>query len=835
MGSKRFIIVLIAAIFAADAPHSQGEEKANPNAASKTCWSYQPIKSPSVPTVKDSGWARTDIDRFILASLESHKLRPVPDAESDVLVRRLYFDLIGLPPTPEQIDAYCKDVRPDRYQRLVDQLLAAPQFGERWARHWLDVARFGESLTLRGFILKDAWRYRDFVIESFNSDVPYDRFMQEQIAGDLMPAKDWQQRRRQLTATSFLMLGNHNLEEQDKKQLEMDVVDEQIGAISSAFLAQTITCARCHDHKFDPISQRDYYALAGILHSSQSLEHSNVSKWIEVPLPMDPKRQEQVEQHERQVAELSQQIQEAKSAIARAKGSKILAVADLPGMVLDDDKAKQVGTWKKSKSVPNYIGDGYLTDNGDRTEAKTLTFTPEIKETAKFDVRLAYTSSSNRATNIAITVFSADGEKMLTVDEREKPPIDGHFVSLGQYTFDTSGQDFVLISNQGANGHVTVDALQFLPADQALPASSHANEDDDSKKAGQVLVSPSEIKQWEAKLKKLTEAGPFRDAVESVRESKEIADAAINIRGSVHSLGDIVPRGFPKAMTCFAAPSISANESGRLELAQWLADPRNPLPARVMANRIWHWIFGAGIVRTPDNFGTTGEPPVNPRLLDYLATKFVAGGWSIKSLVREIVLSHTYQRSSQSDGNGSASDPENRLQWRANRRRLDAECLRDAILSISGQMNPQAGGPAFSSKLKSDFGFKQTDLRRSVYLPVFRNSPPAIIEAFDRADPSVCMGRRNVSTVAPQSLFMLNDPFIIEQSRQAAERLLADPSCTDDASRLQRAYRLTVGRPPTAGEQRIIDDYLRGSTDAKETWAQVMHALFASMDFRYED
>jgi hypothetical protein len=763
-------------------------------------------------------------------------LRPVADAQPAVLLRRVYFDLIGLPPTPRQIDAFVSNPSPDRYQRVVDQLLASPQFGERWGRHWLDVARFGESLTLRGFILKDAWRYRDYVIDSFNQDRPFNRFMEEQVAGDLLPSTSLEQRRRQLIGTAFLMMGNNNLEEQDKKQLEMDVVDEQIGTISTAFLAQTIGCARCHDHKFDPISTRDYYALAGILHSTQSLEHSNVSKWLEIPLPMEPAREEVVQRHEAEIAALQTKIAEAKAALPKsAGGGTILAIAALPGIVLDDTQAKRVGMWKESTSVRAYIGDGYLTDDGDKNETKTLTFQPEIPDTTRYDVRFAYTTGRNRATNVQITVFSADGEKVVTVDERQEPPSEGHFVSLGHYTFDKGSQGFVLVTNQGADGHVTADAVQFVAADSVAATPASLTKVSPSTQTKGPHSTPQAVKKLEAELKKLVAAGPARDTIISVRESKEIADTRVHIRGSVHSLGEPVRRGFPQVMTVSDTVTIPGDESGRLELARWLADPQNPLPARVMANRVWHWLFGSGIVRTTDNFGTTGELPSNPQLLDYLAARFIQDGWSVKSLIRQVVLSHAYQLSTDADPGALAIDPENRLTWRANRRRLEAECMRDTMLSVSGQMDPQAGGQTYTPKLASDFTYKQTEMRRSVYLPVFRNALPDFFEAFDFADPSVSTGRRNVSTVAPQSLFMLNNPFVIDQARHAAERLLADKDCADDPARLQCAYRMTLGRPPTGQERRIAMEFLKGSADPQDAWARVMHALFASMDFRYEN
>jgi hypothetical protein len=811
--------------------------------AGRKFWAYQPIRNSAVPVVKDAAWPRGDIDRFILAKLEAKALRPVADAEPTALLRRLYFDLIGLPPTPEQIDAFVSDPSPARYERVVDELLTSPQFGERWGRHWLDVARFAESLTLRGFVLKDAWRYRDYVIETFNHDRPFDKFMQEQVAGDLLPAASIEEGRRQLTGSAFLALGNTNLEEQDKKQLEMDVVDEQLDTLGRAFLAQTIGCARCHDHKFDPIPTKDYYALAGILHSTQTLEHSNVSKWLEMPLPTDPAREATLKKREAAIAELQAKVKEAKAAVAKANKAKpgkksnevSTAIADLAGIVVDDAQAKRIGTWKESTSVKPYIGDGYLFDDGDRKESKTLTFLFEVPEAGRYEVRFAYTPAPRRATNAPVTVFSADGEKTITVNEREAPAIEGHFVSLGQYAFEKNGQSFVIVSTQDVDGTVIADAVQFIPvnATGATAVTPPAVAD-----AGSKNDAPAQrVKQLEAELKVLTEAGPQRETIISVREAKEIGDTRVHIRGNVHTLSDPAPRGFLRVIAMPHPPAIPEKQSGRRELGEWLASPENPLPARVMANRVWHWLTGAGIVRTTDNFGTTGELPSHPELLDHLASRFIADGWSLKTLVRQVVLSHAYQLSTANDANGLRVDPENRLMWRMNRRRLDAECIRDAMLAVDGQLKEEGGGATFKAGMTSDFSYKQADNRRSVYLPVFRNSLPEVFEAFDFADPSVGTGRRNVSTVAPQALFMMNHPWVAEQARAAATRLLAEKQWTDDRARLARAYRLTLGRAATPAEERAGLAFVKDSAaePAVEAWAQVFHALFASMDFRYVD
>ena len=809
--------------------------------AGRKFWSYQPIADVAVPTVKNTRWPKNAIDQFVLASLESKGIAPVADADAATLCRRLYFDLIGLPPTPEQLQTFTSDKSADRYENLVDALLSSPAFGERFGRHWLDIARFGESLTLRGFVLKDAWRYRDYVIDAFNQDMPFDQFMREQIAGDLLPAATDVDRRRQVIATAFLAVGNTNLEEQDKKQLEMDVVDDQIDTLGRAFLAQTIGCARCHDHKFDPIATADYYALAGILHSTTTLEHSNVSKWLEMPLPVPADQEQKLASHAAVIAVLEGRIKQLKSQQTKTNKAAGLAVdlESLPGIVIDDQQAKRVGDWKVSKAVRPFIGDGYLTDAGDRQEIKTLTFAPEIPANARYEVRFAYTEGNNRASNVPVTVFSADGEKTILIDETVEPPIDGHFISLGQYTFEKNGQSFVIISNEKVNGHVIADAVQFLPLDGPGIAAGAAPVT--TKPATQVAqpdlkatAKSEELKQLEAELKKLVESGPKRDTVISIRESKEIANARIHIRGSVYTLGVETPRGFLSVIPVSNVRKIPVSESGRRELGQWLSSPENPLPARVAVNRMWHWLTGSGIVRTTDNFGTTGEAPSHPELLDYLAKTFVENKWSVKSLVRQIVLSHTYRLSTTSMATQAQADPENRLFWRMNRRRLDAECLRDSMLAVSGQLSLAHGGITYKPELKSDYGFKQADNRRSVYLPAFRNALPEMFEAFDFADPSMGTGRRNTSTVAPQALFMMNHPFVSEQSAFAANLLLADKNLVDDDSKVIRAYQLVTGRIPTVGEKKVAMNFLSHSTSDRSTaWTQLFHALFASVDFRY--
>jgi hypothetical protein len=809
-------------------------------------WSYQPVKTPAVPAVKNENWPAGDIDRFILAALEANNLKPAAPADRAVLCRRVYYDLVGLPPTPEQVDAFVNDTSADAYERLVDGLLASPHFGERWGRHWLDVVRFAESITLRGTIYREAWRYRDYVVDTFNQGRPFDRFLVEQIAGDLLPGDSLAERRRNVIATTYLVLGNNNLEEQDKAQLRMDVVDEQLDTLGKGLLGQTIGCARCHDHKFDPIPTADYYALAGILRSTKTLEHANVSAWLDLPLPLPDEEELVYARHEKLVAELTARIKTEKNAIAKAKlktatpeKPAVIATTDLPGIVVDDAQAKKVGEWKDSTYSGHYIGAGYIHDINEGKGSKSLTFLAELPAPGKYEVRLAYSHGTSRSDKVPVTVFSADGEKTIHVDEQAAPPIEGRFVSLGQYRFEKNGQAFVIISNEETKGHVTADVVQFIPVDQLAarepsdgekPEQSKKNKADSDRQA-------DELKQLEAELKRLTADGPKRPMVHSIREESDIGDTQIHIRGTVHNLGATVPRGFLQvASTGSAAPAISDKESGRRELGEWIARADNPLTARVFVNRVWHWLFGAGIVRTTDNFGTTGELPSHPELLDHLASQFVQHNWSVKSLVRQIVLSQAYRQSSAGDPQAQKADPENRLLWKVNRRRMDAESLRDTLLSVSGTLDLTVGGPTIKPGTAADYGYQHAGTRRSLYQPVFRNALPEIFDIFDFADPSMVVGHRNVSTVAPQALFFMNNALVLEQARLSAKRLLAE-NHPDNAARLTRAYRWSLGREPTPRESAVALEYLQTTTadNPEPAWSRLFQALFATMDFRYID
>ena len=854
--------------------------------AGKKFWAFRPVAKQVAPSVKDPAWPQCDIDRFVAAKLDEKGLRPAPDADRAVWLRRVTFDLIGLPPTPAEIDEFVLDTSADAYEKVVDRLLASPHFGERWGRHWLDVARFAESSGGgRSMVFKEAWRYRDYVVDSFNKDKPLDRFIVEQIAGDLLPHKDDEEERDHLVATSYLVLGANNYEEQDKKVLEMDVADEQIEAIGKGMLAMTIGCARCHDHKFDPIPTADYYAMAGIFRSTNVLIHENVSRWIERPLPMSPELEKTVAKHDAEVAALKSKIDAAKAEVKKLSGSTsasktgIVAAKDLDGIVVDDAQAKRVGKWTISKHYKRFVGEGYATDDGDGKGDKTLTFQPEFKKAGVYDVRLAYISANDRADSVPVSLLTVDGEIDVKVDMRKTPPIDGRFVSLGKYRFDPTNQWFVMVSNEGTKGFVTVDCLQLVLVDDktgvatsdaktgasAKPLDPKAAAADTAMKKANAAVE-----ELEKQMKTLVAGGPARPMTMAVDDAEKIEDCKICIRGNVHNRGQAVPRGVLQVATHGTWNKVPEDQSGRLQLAEWVASSSNPLTSRVYVNRVWHYLFGAGIVRTVDNFGTTGEAPSHPELLDYLASEFTAANWSTKRLVRSIVLSHIYRTSSftaspEALKKAKAVDPDNRLLAHLNRRRLDAEAIRDTILVVSGQLDRKLGGIAVEDPnvlkgvgtvMPTEYGFIFADTRRSIYTPAFRNRTLELFEAFDFADPNSVTGKRNISTVAPQALYLLNSPFVMEQAEAAAARSLTEHPTLDDEQRIEAAFRDALGRKPTDGELQTAvaavkklsavaatkpatvsrDDANRPKVDPRlAAWEQVYQALFGCVDFRYID
>ncbi len=679
-------------------------------------WAFQPVQQPSIPSVRDNAWPRSDIDRFILARIEKDKLTPVGDADRQTLLRRVTFDLIGLPPTLEEIKAFVNDPSPTpkAFEKVIDRLLASRQFGERWGRHWLDTVRYAESIgRTRNYPFPHAWRYRDYVIDSFNKDKPFNRFVREQLAGDLMPAETESQREEQLIATGYLALGSHDLNERDGAVFTMDVVDEQINVVGRSMMALTLGCARCHDHKFDPVPTADYYALAGIFKSTQMLN-------------------------------------------------------------------------------------GYRNRGG----------------------------GGNKGYGNKSMLHSVGG-----MSDEEAAAVRQHQAQLQA------------VNRQLAKLNRDIKGLRSKAKDKSITAAERRQAQQASRKM------QGEIKKLQRKRTQFDD-GPTGALAMGVRESPQPADARINIKGDAHDLGPAVPRGYVRVVHWTDDARIKSDGSGRAELADWMTAERNPLTARVWVNRVWHHLFGRGIVRTVDNFGEMGARPSHPELLDHLASRFVADGWSTKQLIRAIVLSRTYQLGNDHHAGNYEIDPDNVTLWRASRRRLEAEAIRDAMLRVSGnlKLEPRAGSPVAKAK-NGELGrggysseAVLNDPYRSVYAPIVRQFVPDMFTTFDFAEPSETKGARDVTTVAPQALFMMNSPFVISQSKAAAGKLVA--STKDDRQRVERAYQTALGRTPTEAEAKRILAFIAGATSAaqdkkrgdsvqQQAWADVYHALLASVEFRY--
>ena len=760
------------------APDPREEKKAGASAktAAKTYdyekakewWAWKPPVKPSVPTVKNSAWPRADTDKFLLAAMEAKGITPVADADRLTLIRRVYFDLVGVPPSLPEVDAFLKDKSSDAYLKVVDRLLASPQFGERWGRHWLDVARFAESSGKDvNIAFPHAWRYRDYVVDSFNADKPYDQFIREQIAGDLLPAANDKQRAEQLTATGFLAVGTKGLNEQNPRQFALDVADEQIDTVSQAVLGMTVACARCHDHKFDPIPQRDYYALAGIFTSTDTrygtpfnIQNRHPSELIELP---------------------------------KSAGVPIAA----RGMTPEDRAQKE----------------------------------QKLAELKKEQQQFAAERLGQRMTQ--------DGGKPARNDAQANLRRLAVVAQLGMLEVELKSVD------EGGQPKALAMGAQDLPVTRPRPAGFG---DFVGQRLRERFVRPPEL--------------------------SIINDCVLYARGDVEKPGEKVPRGFPSIVSQSTTPEIPGNESGRKQLAQWLTDDRNPLTARVMTNRVWKWIFGEGIVSSTDNFGTTGNKPSNQALLDSLALNFEANGWSVKKLVREIVLSHAYQLSSVYDAKNFAADPENTLVWRMSKRRLDAECIRDAMLTVSGQLDTKrpvgdaiafgGDGPigprrpfAGGTGEEAITGAGANSNARSVYLPVARDIVPESLAVFDFAETSMVVGSRETTNVPSQALYMLNSGFVTKQAKTLADRVMkAYPSGANAGvaanldERVNYAYWLVFSRPPDDVEKRAALDFLmkfpgawkKGDTRtaiSRDTeamtaaWTSLCRALFASAEFRY--
>lgn len=679
-------------------------------AAGKKFWAFQPVRSAQAPAVKNTTWPLDNVDRFVLAKLEASGLSPNADADSYTWLRRVSLDLTGLPPTPEAISAFLIESHGSSraYEAVVDRLLASKAFGERWARHWLDLTGYADQIgTSNNVFAEHAWRYRDYIINAFNNDKPFDRFIREQIAGDLLPFTTPQERAANITATGFLVLGDVEIVAVDKLKMEHDLVDQQVSKVGTAFLGMTLGCVRCHDHKFDPITQRDYYAIAGMFRSTDSTYKTDNGVWSSVNASEMPETPEQ-----------------------QAKRAQLLAANEA-----------------KLKS---------LQSEREVAEKEKAALEPQIKDAAKE----AKAALEKKRDELAARIKAINGE--------------------------------------------TEHAKFFAP------------------------VAPKAF---------------------AVHDRPKTDDMQITIRGNPYALGDKVKRGVMSVASWGDLPPIPANQSGRVQLAEWLVDPRNPLTARVTVNRIWQKLFGEGLVRSVDYFGVRGEAPTHPELLDHLATRFVKSGWSQKQLIRAIVLSHAYRMSSAHNTVAMAKDPDNRLLWRMNRQRLDAEAIRDSMLAISGKLAPANGGPALPLEFPENvsslspkavnppaFNLKKfrpvQEFERTVYLPVIRTAtqpgPAKLRDVFDFTQPAQISGKRAETAVPTQALFLLNSDMLRSRATELAQHLTQAESNAD--ARLEALWLRVLNRPITSAERDEATQLIE-SLPGDKAWIELSHALLSSNEF----
>ena len=819
-----------------DAPMEALAESSGPKAKSleegRKFWAFHPLASPQLPEVTDEKWVKDELDRFVLARLEESELKPAPLADKSTLLRRLYFDLTGLPPDIGQIEAFYADDSPDAYAKVVDELLASPRFGERWGRHWLDVARYADTTGGgRNNPFPNAHRFREYVIDSYNEDKPFDQFSKEQIAGDLLHSSTDKEYNGNLTGTGFLALGPHNYELQDKALLRMEVVDEQISAVGRAFLGMTMGCVRCHDHPFDPIPIEEYYSLAGIFRGTNSLVPGNVASFHErmlrdkhaVARKIHSADQKKLE-GELKKAEAELKALGGKTDFAKA-GQKSLDPGKLEGVVVDDVDAKRVGKWVSSTHTKGYVGKGYIHDSHGSLKQKgmsSVTFSARIPEPGNYEIQLSYTPGPNREKKTPVTIMHADGEQKVYVNQTKQPPILGAFVSLGTFRFEKGTRDVIQITTEDTTNVVIADAIRLLPENAVAVAVVG-----DEKKQELTKVRKQTEKRVADLRKKLQDhkktAPPVAGKVMSVLEHKEAGDWRIHRRGEIRNLGPYVKRGFLAVATpsdLSPTPEIPKGSSGRLELADWVASSRNPLTSRVYANRVWRHLFGRGIVATPDNFGEMGRRPTHPSLLDHLAISLIENGWSTKKLIRKVVLSNAYRMSSKGAPGAIEADPQNDLFSRQNRRRLEVEAIRDAMLVASGRIS---------------FAREGMNKTRSMFQKLDRNNIPEMFDIFDYPNPGLVSGNRNASTVPTQALFMMNNRFVLEEAMVAADKILAIKGI-DDEQRLDLAYLTCLGRKPSESEKTLALAYLKGNSTesgAKEAWSGIIHGLYGCIDFRY--
>ncbi len=789
--------------------------------AGRQLWAFQPPVKHAAQNVTDSNWPKQPLDHFVLSALEQRSLQPVRMATRQELIRRATFDVIGLPPTPEEVTAFENDSEPGAWERVIDRLLASPHYGERWGRYWLDVARYADDQG-NSFLTPTpaAYLYRDWVVRALNDDMPYDEFVRLQIAGDEVPgpAADY--------VTRLAGLGFQSLGPQFRKgaageaKAKADELEDRVDTLSRGILGLTVSCARCHDHKFDPIPTRDYYSLAAayngadwptrMLASPETIEaHKQWTAQVEQQTTRLKKWKEDQSRHIGRLA-----LAKADAYVIAACKMLVLRNHQLP---LDDN------AFAKQESLELYFLNRWVKILGESSDEPIFKGLRDAAKLAHDSATVESTDSMRQHAEALKTAVLAAldalkaSEQPATDPARQPPSVPPEHERMLTVLWKDANAPFFVAENDLAG-------LMAEPEKQQL-ADLQA--------------------QLDSLTKNPAPSGPMMPSIHGGGQAMQVF-----VRGNPENLGEPAPPGFPRILSSPDNQS-EGKPFSRLDLANAIVSPQNPLTARVFVNRVWHYHFGRGIVPTLSNFGKLGSPPTHPELLDTLAVQFMESGWSIKWLHREIMRSATYQLSSAQHEGNMAIDPGNEYLWRMTPRRLDIEAWRDALLSVSGKLDPQVGGPSidqttpgvkevegfnFFSRLNGFEADNPAGRRRTLYTVVSRYAPNATLTLFDFPEPNLTSDQRNVTTVPQQQLFVLNSPFMFEMSREFAKRL--ENAASGDEDRLRLGWQLAYARQPTDEEIAVAMEFLQTPADSTvvdqlNRWEQLSHSLLASNEFMF--
>ncbi|MBI1321056.1 MAG: DUF1549 domain-containing protein [Candidatus Hydrogenedens sp.] len=948
-------------------------------------WAWQPIKAVEPPAVQDAAWPKSPIDNFLLARLESEGYTPAPEADKATLIRRLYFDLTGLPPSPETVQSFIDDPSPGAYEAVVDQLLASPAYGERWARHWLDLIRYADTYGHeQDYPIRYAWEYRDYVIRALNRDVPYDALVKEHLAGDLLPnprMSDDGRLDESILGTGFLFFHQATHAPVDVRKDQADRIDNQIDVISKAFLGMTVSCARCHDHKFDAISAKDYYALAGFMRSTRQLD-AHLDPGGEIARAAEQVRSERerggraLKQVMHTASKSEQHIADYLLAAHAAAGQEDEAAAiesQARERSLDSTRLRRwsealsdkrvqspahpMNLWRTASDAAHAPADeaflrGARQPEGAAPQADTYEVYADFNDSASLEgwttegeafqgalatapawfddkgkpqlapggiVHSGLTSNKLQGTlrspnftiehdSIHYRVAGRGADIRLVIEGYQLRDYNGLLFESTLYTPDTGSQftwfhqvngigkfkgrqAYIELRDNGG-GWIALDEIRFSdsapPSAESEAAGSRMLQDKNIKSLGSLAgayaarigdalaravddqASPEELLlvDWlleydlldggrsESRLARAME--DLREVEQSIPEPYRAHVAAegtpenefVHLRGNYKTPGEEVPRRFLEALGG-DQPLGGPDRSGRLALAEAMFSNENPLPARVLVNRVWHHLFGRGIVPSVDNFGVLGAPPSHPELLDYLAAGFRDDGWSMKHLVKRVVMTSAYRMSSSpTDASAEERDPDNILLHRMNRRRLEGEAVRDAILASAGTLDSTMFGypvaayisPYSEGNRRPEVsGPEDGDRRRSIYIEVRRNYLTPVLLAFDFPVPDSTHGNRTTSNVPAQALMLMNDPFVVDQAA-ALGATIAGLENKGFAEKLSALFERTLGRPPTEAETTRMEAFAKSQAESRgvpaeqyesdaQLWADLSHVVFTLKEF----